>query len=172
MIHYRIVQHEEVVAFRTVRLESLRLDPHPLVDLYSVERTKPLLHHLTMLTNNIIMGAYADDILSGITCATVLPQERIRHKAIVWGTYVAQSLRGQRVGKAMQAAALAHLITRKVRTCLAAVVATNLPAIAMFKSVGFFETHHETNGMRNVDDAGFCDLTHLMSYLNVPAHPQ
>jgi RimJ/RimL family protein N-acetyltransferase len=171
MIHYRIVQPEEIVAFRAVRLDALRDDPHPLVDLYRVEQRKSLLHHLSMLTNNVVMGAYFDDALSGMTCATILPQERIRHKAIVWGTYVAPTLRGQSVGTAMQRAALDHLITKGVRTCLASVAADNLQAITMFKRVGFFETHHEKNGMRNVDD-GFCDLIHLMWHLDATADPQ
>ncbi len=169
-MEYRIVTPEEIVAFRNIRLESLRVAAGRMSQSFAVEVRLPLQHHLTMLTENVVMGAYEADTLVGILLGTVTAQARINHRAMAWGMYIKESIQNRSVGYQLMMALLAELADRGVCQVLGAIAADNPASLRMVEKAGFVQTYRERNGLRAVDGFGFTDVVHVIRYLDEPLH--
>ncbi len=167
LIHFKVITHSDVEQFRSVRLDALKNNPMPLLDVYEIEKAKPISDYLSLLSKHVVTGAYAKEKLVGTTFATIFAQPRLSHKAIIWGTYVDQSVRGKNVGRNMQLASFKNLKENHgIRQCIAAVVADNVAALKMNYSIGFFQTYLERDGIQNPNGEGYSDLVHIMKYLD------
>jgi ribosomal protein S18 acetylase RimI-like enzyme len=83
-----------------------------------------------------IFGAF-DQRLVGIACVTRKKSNKYRHKAFLWGMYVAADYRGHKVGGML----LRHVIEWGRKSVLTAiqlqVTTSNVPARTMYERLGF-----------------------------------
>jgi RimJ/RimL family protein N-acetyltransferase len=85
-----------------------------------------------------VFGAFAGELLVGITGVRREPLCQVKHKATIWGVFVDPSYRGRGIAQMLLAAATAHASeewgTIQLMLC---VNAENLPAKRLYASYGF-----------------------------------
>jgi ribosomal protein S18 acetylase RimI-like enzyme len=91
-----------------------------------------------LLPNAFILGAFDGGVLVGtVGCVNQQPA-KMRHKAFIWGVYVAPEARGRGVARALMEAAIARVREwPEVQQIHLAVVTTNETARRLYRSLGF-----------------------------------
>ena len=91
-----------------------------------------------MQPNGFIIGAFDGDALVGtVGCVQERPAKE-RHKAFIWGVYVAPEVRGRGVGRTLMEAAIARAREwPELQQIHLAVAVTNEPARQLYRSLGF-----------------------------------
>jgi ribosomal protein S18 acetylase RimI-like enzyme len=112
----RPITREEAPAWRTLRLEALA--NHPEAFAVSVEEFEPLDLEAVAARipapggDDVLFGAYADNVLSGCAGFYRATSLKERHKGTLWGVYLRPALRGRGVAEAMIDAVIAHAEAR------------------------------------------------------------
>src|SRR5690349_364567 len=93
--------------FQALRLRSLRESPDAFGSSYDEELNVSLdsvaqrLEATHSPTARIVLGAFADGVLVGVAGCAQDAKVKSRHKAVIWGLYVAPEARGAGVGRAL-----------------------------------------------------------------------
>ena len=88
----------------------------------------------------VVFGAFEGDLLAGIVGLSFDQREKARHKAHIFGMYVAAKLRRCGMGRALMVAALEYARSRaEIRIVQLTVTYGNLGAVRLYESCGFVQ---------------------------------
>ncbi|MEX0758618.1 MAG: GNAT family N-acetyltransferase [Tistlia sp.] len=149
-------------AFRDVRLAGLRREPDNFGAFHEEEADRPEAFWRDWTERATVVGAFGEsDALLGLAGIYLLPGRRMRHKAQLFGMYVAEPARGQGLGRRLCEAAIAAAKALPGVTQVQAVVwIENRPACALYRSLGFLQWGLEPCGTRAADGT-CCDNARL-----------
>ena len=104
-IEIRPLGPSDAAAYQAVRLRGLRESPEAFGSTYeeevdfSVDTVAARIAPSGAPACRVVLGAFDGDVLVGITGCAQEAKAKMRHKAVIWGMYVAPEARGQRVGR-------------------------------------------------------------------------
>jgi ribosomal protein S18 acetylase RimI-like enzyme len=134
----RRLEHADLAAFRTVRLEALRLHPEAFGSSYDEEALHSLDEFSRFLTPpSSAFGAFADDRLIGIAALFVPSRPKRRHKGHLSSVYVASEFRGGDVARGLVEAVIIEARQSQLKALLLAVTVGNEAARRLYLSQGF-----------------------------------
>ena len=151
----------DAAAWRVLRLRALREEPEAFVITAEEEARRGLRDTRSRFRahgrERNILGAFEDGELVGCVGYYRESYTKIRHKAAIWGMYVAPEQRGRGVGRALMEGALQRIgRLRGVEQVHLAIWAGNRAARALYGSLGFRRTGIERRaaklGRRYLDD--------------------
>ena len=159
-----------------MRLRALREHPEAFGRSYEETRDIPLDEvHDRFRTDwappaNVVLGAFLDGQLVGTTGLYRVETIKERHKATIWGVYVAPDARGRGLGRALLEAAIAHAATLPgIEQLRLSVGSRSTAARALYTSLGFAPYGLERAALK-LDD-GYVDEEHLVLHLLPPPPP-
>lgn len=136
----------DAAAFRAIRLEGLERHPENFGASAEIEGAQPLAWFAERLAGSHVFAA-GGDLLDGVI--GLRPQEapKLRHKALIWGFYVRPAARGQGLGTALLAHAVAAAggLVEELRLSAAA---ENTAAIRLYEAAGFTAYGREPRALR------------------------
>ncbi len=142
MIHYRILTPDDLEAWHPLRLSALRNSPTAFLatpEDYEKLTEEELASRIVHDHNRFVNGAFdGENTMVGMAAIIRQDHPKVRHKATIWGTYVVPEYRGMGIGKKLMQSILENQSLlpglQQVQLC---VVATQEPAMALYKSLGF-----------------------------------
>ncbi len=142
MISIRPLTAADAAAFQALRLAALQDAPTAFASSYEEECTRPLDKVAARLGpqpgESCVFGAFVDGALVGMVGLKRDEHIKLRHKAFVWGVYVAPTMRGHGIGQKLMEAALDHAASWPgLRQVYLGVNAVNQPAIRLYERMGF-----------------------------------
>lgn len=146
---------DDAAVFQAVRLQGLREYPHAFGSTYAEDLVLSLDTIAQRLTpsrvpvGRAVFGAFDDADLVGFAGCMQDAKVKARHKAIVWGTYVAPARRGQGIARRL----LEHIIAEAetwpdVERLLLTVVERAEAARNLYRAVGFQTFGREPDALR------------------------
>ncbi len=155
-------------AYRAVRLTALAGFPDAFTssveeeaktaDAWSVERLAPRQGH-------VVLGAFVGDALAGTAGLDRLPRLKERHKAVLFGMYVAPEHGGRHIGRRLVEAAVATALTWPgLEQIVLTVTRGNARARRLYMEAGFVTFGIEHRAIK-VGDAYF-DKEHMVLFLD------
>ncbi|BEV70723.1 MULTISPECIES: GNAT family N-acetyltransferase [unclassified Paludibacterium] len=140
-ITLRLLQANDAEAFRALRLHSLHTDPLSFVPYPDEEASLSVAQFAQRLTEPPcvgMIGAFCDGQLVGMVGLLQHARRKQQHKLTIVSMYVAESARGSGTGRKLMQAAIAHARQQPgVSRLLLSVHGTNVPAIRLYRSLGF-----------------------------------
>jgi len=151
-IHIRQLVPADARAFQALRLAGLLDAPTAFGANHEEEKDAPLdivAERLAPREDRAVFGALDGDRLVGIAGLRREDRLNFAHKGLIWGVYVAPAARGKGVARELMLAALAFArgVPGLAKVNLHA-DAANVPAMALYESLGFVVFSRETDGMR------------------------
>lgn len=137
----RVLDAGDAAAFQALRL--LRESPSAFGSTYEEEADRPLddlAAHLALGAHgeDVVFGAFHGGALMGVAGMRRAGNRKGRHRAGVWGMYVAPEARGTGVGRALLRAVLDHARALEGLDRLElGVETTNAAARALYRAFGF-----------------------------------
>lgn len=149
--------------YREIRLEMLEKHPESFGENFSNASQKDIDFYKSRIINSVIYGAFLGEKLVGVA-GYYIPQEKAyQHKAMIWGVYVQEGYRGHKLSQ--------NLILENLNDCknfveqaFLRVSAENIPAISVYKNVGFQEYGREPQS-RKIGNKYFDELS-MVKFLN------
>ena len=137
----RRLQSDDAALYRDLRLSSLAEDPTAFLASRREDEARPMSEWRTRLggaTDSAVFGAFANDALVGI-CGVHRPsRDKVRHRAQIWGMYVAPETRRHGAGRALLRAAIEHARSiPAVDVVTLSVNCSNLAARSLYIDAGF-----------------------------------
>jgi GNAT superfamily N-acetyltransferase len=169
-MHFQIrpLGASDAAAYQAVRLRGLRESPEAFGSTYDEEIASSLdtvvaRIELTSAPNGrVVLGAFADDALVGIAGCYQESKAKLRHKAVIWGMYVAPEARGHGVGRRLLERAITEARTwPDVDRVTITVVERVRAARDLYLSAGFEVFGREPDALRQ---NGVSDV---MEYLSI-----
>lgn len=111
---FRPLTTSDLLAFRALRLEALRLHPESFVPTYDEERSidpaaiAPRFRDDWISGGNVIIGAYIFGWLVGAVGVRRWSRYKQRHKATLWLLFTHAAVRGQGIGRQLLEQAIDH----------------------------------------------------------------
>lgn len=128
-------------AFQALRLRGLRECPTAFASSFEEESETPLdviAERLAASAGRAMFGAFNAESLAGVVGIQREEMRKLRHKAFLWGMYVAPELRHKGAGRLLVAEALRYAFAMDgVRQVNLGVNAQNAPTIALYEGAGF-----------------------------------
>ncbi|MBC3363991.1 GNAT family N-acetyltransferase [Pseudomonas sp. SWRI154] len=161
-MNIRRLKAGDAQAYRELMLEAYELHPQAFTSSTSERAALPINWWESRLTSrlDVILGAYVANELVGIVGLSLEPRLKARHKATLFGMYVAEGHRHGGLGEQLVQSALdearRHAFLRLVQLT---VTAGNDPAIKLYQRCGFVLYGLEPMAIR-VDDKYF-DKIHM-----------
>jgi ribosomal protein S18 acetylase RimI-like enzyme len=139
----------DAVQWRALRLEALRAYPTAFASAYEEALQQDLSARIPPPDGaSVLFGAFAGGALSGSAGLHVWPGMKQRHKAELWGMYVAPSLHRRGVGSELLRAVIDHARTR-VAVVRLTVLRENSAAKALYERFGFVSFGIEKRALRH-----------------------
>lgn len=143
-IEIRPLGPSDAAAYQAVRLRGLRESPEAFGSTYdeeigsSVDAVAARITPAGAPACRVVFGAFDGDVLVGIAGCYQESKAKVRHKAVIWGMYVAPEARGQRVGRRLLERAIEEARTwPNVDRVTITVVQHVRAARELYLSVGF-----------------------------------
>jgi ribosomal protein S18 acetylase RimI-like enzyme len=157
---------DDAAAFHALRLRGLRESPEAFGSSYEEEVDRQLEVVAGRLTGDtVVYGAWDGEVLAGIGGLYRERNRKARHRATVWGMYVAPEARGRGLGRALLHALVAHARTLDgVDRLELGVTTTNTAARALYLAFGFTSYGIQPDAYR--DDRGSWDAELMTLELN------
>lgn len=109
---------------------------------------------------NIILGAFTDDKLIGSVGLVAEKRPKSRHKAIIWGMYVQEVMRGQGLGRLFVDSAIEHARKQRQLWMIHLLVeSSNSVAKTLYDAYGFIVWGREPRAL--CIDGKFYDEDHM-----------
>jgi ribosomal protein S18 acetylase RimI-like enzyme len=139
----------DAAQWRALRLEALRTYPTAFASAYEEALEQDLSARIPPPDGpGVLFGAFVGGALSGSAGLHVWPGMKQRHKAELWGMYVAPSLHRRGVGAALVRAVIDHARTR-VAVVQLTVLRENSAAKALYEQFGFVSFGIEKRALRH-----------------------
>src|SRR5689334_2044491 len=132
----RQLSEKDVLPWRTIRLEAVKLHPDSFGGSFEEENSKPDNEFADGLRRNVVFAAYDGDRIAGCVGFFVFSHLKMRHRGSLFGMYVRQEFRRSGVSNTLVTAVLDHARSR-VMQVHCTVVTSNVPAVKLYKSNGF-----------------------------------
>ena len=168
-MNIRTLTEADAQAYRLLRLRAVREDADAFGSSYADEAPRPLEHTIERLraqaaSADFTLGAFEDERLVGIVTFVREPGEKVRHKAHVYGMYVAPEVRGCGYGRALLTALLARArnLTGLTQVQLS-VVTRKTAARSLYLSLGFRPWGIEREALKLGDE--YLDEEYLVLFL-------
>jgi RimJ/RimL family protein N-acetyltransferase len=137
----RVLVGTDAPAYQKLRLEGLRESPAAFASHYEDERhltIDAVAARLESTADGASFGAFERASLIGVVGIQREGRRNLRHKALIFGMYVAPAARKKGIGRALLDQTVSHAARmsglRQVNLC---VNAANASAIAMYRAAGF-----------------------------------
>ena len=139
----------DLPAFRTVRLDALRLHPRSYGSSYEeeAEYTLDTMGARWPVAPGLILGGFVDDRLVGIAGMVVEPRVKTRHKGFIYTVYVDQAFRGLGLAAALMEAAITAAREAGLRFVTLTVAVGNDGARRIYERMGFRTFGIEPRGL-------------------------
>lgn len=145
----RPLTKDDAAQWRALRLEALRTYPLAFASAYEEALEQDLSARIPPPDGpSVLFGAFVGGALSGSAGLHVWPGMKQRHKAELWGMYVAPSLHRRGVGAALVRAVIDHARTR-VAVVKLTVQHKNTAAKALYQQFGFVSFGIEKRALRH-----------------------
>jgi ribosomal protein S18 acetylase RimI-like enzyme len=145
----RPLAKDDAAQWRTLRLEALRTYPLAFASAYEEALEQDLSARIPPPDgSSVLFGAFVGGVLSGSAGLHVWPGMKQRHKAELWGMYVAPSLHRRGVGAELLRAVINHARTR-VAVLQLTVLRENSAAKALYEQFGFVSFGIEKRALRH-----------------------
>jgi len=140
-IHIRPLTPADAAAFQALRLAGLAEAPEAFSSSVEEERDLPLAviaGRLAATADRAMLGAFDGADLAGVVGIVREDKLKLRHKAFIWGMYVAPAFRGRHVARQLLDRALAVAAAMPgLRQVTLGVNARNAGAVRLYESLGF-----------------------------------
>ena len=147
----RSLERADAALFQALRLRGLLECPSAFASSYEEEcglALEEIGERLNPTPGRVVLGAFEEAQLVGILGLMREHHIKLAHKAFLWGMYVAPEVRHRGIGRELVGEALRHAATMaNVRQVYLGVNAINLPAVNLYKSMGFEEFGREPGFM-------------------------
>jgi ribosomal protein S18 acetylase RimI-like enzyme len=150
----RRLTRADAAEFQALRLRALTESPEAFGSSYEEECTVALDAVAERLDASgpparVVLGAWSGATLVGVVGCVQVSRFKSRHKAVIWGMYVAPEARGQGVGRALLERAIAEARSwPNVVRLMLSVVERDSPARALYRSMGFTTYARELDAFR------------------------
>ncbi|MET4577678.1 GNAT family N-acetyltransferase [Ottowia thiooxydans] len=140
-VEIRPLEAKDAEEFSALRRAVTADNPVPMGLSMDEELTRPLEGFRDQLSSpapNAAFGAFVDGVLQG--CAALAWTSRFessRHKALLWGTFVAPNHRGQGIARMVVGRAIEHGRNNALQRINLMVYIPNVPAVALYEGFGF-----------------------------------
>lgn len=127
-------------AYRKLMLEAYERHPDAFTSSAAERAALPLRfweERLDPAADETVFGAFLDGALAGAAGLAFESREKVRHKARLFGMYVAPAARQHGIGRALVDAVLAHARDRGVVVVQLTVTDGNAAAISLYQRCGF-----------------------------------
>ena len=144
----RALRADDAAQWRALRLEALKAYPTAFQSSYEEALAQDLAQRIPPPDSpSVLLGAFHDGVLSGSAGLRVWPGPKQRHKAELWGMYVAPALQRRGVGSMLVQAIIDHARPRVAIVHLT-VQHANAPAKALYTGFGFVTFGIEKRALR------------------------
>lgn len=146
----RLLSESDAEVYRDVRLRALREEPHAFLATPEDDVANNLdeLRKRFRDSEGGILGAFEDGALVGLCGYKRETAKKYRHKAFIWGMYVAPEARRRGLGRALLDEALRKLREiAELRTVNLWVTSVNPEARALYEAAGFRHAGTDPDGM-------------------------
>ncbi|MGH7267845.1 MAG: GNAT family N-acetyltransferase [Candidatus Rokuibacteriota bacterium] len=164
----RALTEADAEAYRRLRLRALQDHPDVFGRAYeeaeSPDEVVAALRSRNDATGRFVLGAFDPELVGIVACSREAGVKR-RHKALIWGMYVAPEARSRGVGRLLveEAVARARRWSGLAQLWLSVAV-HNEPARALYRSCGFQVFGLERRALRLVDRD--VDEEHMVLHLD------
>jgi ribosomal protein S18 acetylase RimI-like enzyme len=162
-LHFRPLEEDDVHAYRALRLHAIADSPTSIWQTHAEQEARPeadLRAALRQTPNQVVYGAFDGGELVAIAGLRREVLQKTRHKAMVWGVFVAPGYRKLGVAREL----LAHLRQFAQREGVLQIVlsvnAENVKARALYASLGFTVFGREPRALQV--DGLFYDEEHMV----------
>jgi ribosomal protein S18 acetylase RimI-like enzyme len=139
----------DAAQWRELRLEALRIYPTAFANAYEEALEQDLSARIPPPDGpSVLFGALCDGVLSGSAGLHIWPGMKQRHKAELWGMYVAPALHRRGVASVLLRAVIDHARTR-VAVVNLTVLQANGAAKALYGRFGFVSYGIEKRALRH-----------------------
>ncbi len=161
---------ESAAAYRELRLRGLKEYPEAFTSSYEEDCAKTLAateRRLALDSGDIVFGALVGELLAGVVGLSREHRAKNRHKAVVFGMYVAPEHSGRGIGAAL----LRHVVDEARRQpgllqLVLTVTDSNAAARALYENAGFRSFGIEPRAFRVGDT--YHDKNHMILFLAQP----
>jgi ribosomal protein S18 acetylase RimI-like enzyme len=169
-IRIRKLTPQDAGKYKQIRLRAVEEHPEAFVPVPEEEREKTLdevtkqFETVWNKDNNFILGAFAGEAIVGTVGFYQLEREKLRHKGIIWGVYVAPEYRRLKIGQMLMEEVLQAC--RKLpylEQIQLSVAASNEQAKQLYDKLGFRTYGTEPRALRLSDR--YLDEEHRILFL-------
>jgi ribosomal protein S18 acetylase RimI-like enzyme len=153
----RVLGPNDLPAFRSLRLDALRLHPRAFGSSYDEEAAYTLDQFAAAwpAAPGIMLGGFVADRLVGFAGLQVTPKIKLRHKGFIYTVYVEQEFRGRGLARNLVEAVIVAARQAELRLVWLNVAVENDGARRLYERLGFRTFGIERRGL--VVDGEFVD---------------
>ena len=170
MARIRRLSPEDASAYRSFMLDAYARQPDAFTATVAEREPLPMDWWAARLSNDWVVGTFADRQLVGTAGLRRETRPRTNHKASLFGLVVAPAFQGRGRGRALATAVLDHALAMPALEVLQLkVFASNAPALRLYESLGFHAYGTEARAVRVGDR--FVSVVHMARAVGAPPQP-